>query len=202
MPRAKSLKPGSPLAAALQLKQADGVPETVDRGSFAIGRFEVTRAQFAAFRSDYSYPKGTGNYPVNNVTADDARQYCEWLSKKTGQTYRLGSEKELGKLLKASAKGNTLDRWAGYTVNADDVTALAHTVRQLGPDTLLRPVGSFPGLGEDAAYDLGGNVAEWSLQEDGSAKAIGGSADCPADPKSTVKPGAEFVGFRVVRELR
>jgi formylglycine-generating enzyme required for sulfatase activity len=67
---------------------------------------------------------------------------------------------------------------------------------------LLKPVGSFPGQGqenEDLVFDLGGNVAEWVLTSDGKGKAIGGSADCPADPRSNCIPAPEYVGFRVVR---
>ena len=30
-------------------------------------------------------------------------------------------------------------------------------------------------------------------------KAMGGSADCPADPKSSCTPAGAYVGFRVVR---
>jgi hypothetical protein len=46
---------------------------------------------------------------------------------------------------------------------------------------------------------LGGNVAEWVLTRDGEGKVIGGSADCPADTKSSCTPAPEYIGFRVVR---
>ena len=46
----ESLKRGSPLAAMLKLQRAGTPPETVRRGGIAIGRFEVTRAQFATFQ--------------------------------------------------------------------------------------------------------------------------------------------------------
>jgi YD repeat-containing protein len=36
--------------------------------SNAAGRFEITRAQFAAFDKRYSYPPSTDNYPANGVT--------------------------------------------------------------------------------------------------------------------------------------
>jgi len=66
----------------------------------------------------------------------------------------------------------------------------------------LKEVGSFRGQGKDdeePVYDLGGNVAEWVLTRDGKGKVIGGSADCPADPKSNCMPAPEYIGFRVVR---
>jgi len=63
-------------------------------------------------------------------------------------------------------------------------------------------VGSFAGKGnddEESIYDLGGNVAEWVLTRDGKGKVIGGSADCPADPKANCTAAPEYIGFRVVR---
>jgi formylglycine-generating enzyme required for sulfatase activity len=71
-----------------------------------------------------------------------------------------------------------------------------------GTAPLLKEVGSFAGKGKDdeePIYDLGGNVAEWVLTRDGKGKVIGGSADCPADPKANCTPAQEYVGFRVVR---
>jgi len=204
----ESLKPASPLAAALKLASGAETPETVRRGDIAVGRFEVTRAQFAAFRPGYSYPSGTGSYPANDVSFADAKQYCKWLSAKTGKKFRLGSEKEMKPLLKpskcsdASACGNTLDRWAGYVLNADDARNLAEAVKKLGPDVLLRPVGSFAGSGEDPLFDLDGNVAEWVVGADGTGKALGGSADRPADPKCTRKPAPGYIGFRVVTDVK
>jgi formylglycine-generating enzyme required for sulfatase activity len=64
-----------------------------------------------------------------------------------------------------------------------------------------KEVGSFLGKGdegEERIYDLGGNVAEWVMTRDGKGRVIGGSADCPADPKSGCEPQPEYIGFRVV----
>ncbi|MDX2149497.1 MAG: prolyl oligopeptidase family serine peptidase [Bryobacteraceae bacterium] len=197
----ESLKPASPLAAALKLKNAAEVPDAVERGPIAIGRFEVTRAQFKAFDAGYAFAPGTETYPATHVAFEKAKAYAEWLSKKTGQTWRLGTEDELGGLLKASKGENTLDLWAGYTVNPDDEVRLASLVEGLGAGALLRAVGSFTGSGEDPLYDLGGNAAEWVTAKDGSGKVVGGSADRPADAKSEKPARADYVGFRVVRVL-
>ena len=195
-----SLKPNSPLAALQRLKSLPEVPETVDRGSIAIGRFEVTRAQFRAFDPGYPVPAGTELYPATNVPFEKAQQYCEWLSKKTGQKYRLGSEDELESLLDRNRNENTLDFWAGYAVNYDDAARLRELVDQAGPGALLRPVGSFAGSGEDPLFDLGGNAAEWVVGKDGKGKALGGSADQPADAKAPVTSRPDYIGFRIVLE--
>jgi hypothetical protein len=62
-------------------------------------------------------------------------------------------------------------------------------------------VGSFRGFGEDdLVFDLGGNVAEWALDEDGTGTLMGGSADTSSDAKSRGVEAAEaYRGFRVIR---
>jgi len=196
----EALKKESPLAAAVLLAKAAGTPETVERGPVQIGRFEVTRAQYKAFDPSYVVKPGTENFPASGVTFEKAKAYCEWLSKRTGEKFRLGTEEELGSLLKASKSENTLDAWAGYTVNADDERRLASLVDGLGDGALLRPVGMSAGTGEDPIFDLGGNAAEWVTAKDGLGKVMGGSADRPADAKSTSKARPAYTGFRVVRE--
>lgn len=197
----EALKPESALAALLKTKSLPQTPETVERGPIAIGRFEVTRGQYHAFDPKYAVAPGTEAYPANGVTAEQAKTYCEWLSKQTGQTYRLGTEEEMGALLTRSGKENTLDQWAGYTVNADDEARLSSLIDGMTAGALLKPVGSYAGSGEDPLFDLGGNVAEWVTKKDGTMTALGGSADRPADGKSTEAARAAYTGFRVVRAL-
>ncbi len=75
-------------------------------------------------------------------------------------------------------------------------------LRELGGRApLLKEVGSFKGSGADEmVFDLGGNVAEWVVAKDGSGRAMGGSADTPADAKLRArKPAPEYTGFRVVK---
>lgn len=196
----EALKKESALAAVIKVQKLNDVPEVAERAAFHLGRFEVTRDQFKAFDSSYQFPAGTGHYPANGISFEKAKAYCEWLSKKTGQKFRLGTEEELGSLLAAARTENTLDAWAGYTVNPDDAGRLASLLDGLAPGALLKPVGSNPGKGDDPVYDLGGNVAEWVVTKDGHGKVLGGSADRPVDPKAQGQPRPEYIGFRVVRE--
>jgi dipeptidyl aminopeptidase/acylaminoacyl peptidase len=185
------------------------VPETVKYGDlkFEIGRFEITRAQFAAFDPNYKFEVGTENHPANGITFEQAQAYCAWLSKLTGQTYRLATMAEVSNLYDAAKTSeNTLDYWAGYKVNPDDDAKLQLKLRQLaeklsGEAPLLKPVGSFKGLGaEELLFDLGGNVAEWVVGNDGKGLALGGSADQPQDEKRAQPiPGPSYIGFRVVK---
>jgi formylglycine-generating enzyme required for sulfatase activity len=163
----------------------------------------VTRAQFAAFDPHYQIPPGTENYPANDIAFDQAQAYCAWLSKLTGDTYRLGSEAEMEPVYK-SAKGteNTLDYWAGYKPNPDDAARLQAKIHELaGSAPLLKQVGSFRSASKDEViFDLGGNVAEWSVDKAGHGKALGGSADRAADPKTRdEQPEPAYIGFRVVK---
>ena len=215
----EAIKADSPLALALErskIKRDAGrygishkgvlIPETVAHEDLKVklGRFEVTRAQYAEFDKKYAIDPGTANYPANGITLENAKAYCVWLSKETGETYRLGLETELGKLYEdASEKENTLDFWAGYAINPEDASRLQEKVKALpGKTPLLKEVGSFKGVGKEAIFDLGGNVAEWVLDKTGQKGVIlGASADTPADRHALHLPAApEYVGFRVVHE--
>ncbi len=216
----EALKAGSPLDAALKTKNVARtggdlgsaftnkgksvvIPEVVKRGDVEVGRFEVTRAQFAAFDKNYKVDPGTENYPANGVSFDQAKAYAEWLSKLTGQAWRLPAEKEASGWYDKKDGENTLDYWAGYAPNPDDTSRLRQKVKELGGNaSLLKPAGSFSGQGQEdqeMMFDLGGNVAEWVVLADGKGKAEGGSADCPSDTRSSCVADAEYTGFRVVR---
>ena len=219
-PLNEALKAGSPLDTAIRTKNAARtagaygaayagkgksalIPEVVKRGDLEIGRYEVTRAQFAAFEKSYKVEPGTENYPATGITLEQAKAYADWLSKLTGQTWRVPDEKEVAALHASKDGENTLDYWAGYAPNPDDTNKLREKVKELGGSApLLKPAGSFPGQGqekEELMFDLGGNAAEWVLTPEGKGKAIGGSADCPSDARSACVPATEYVGFRVVR---
>lgn len=88
--------------------------------SFAVGQYEVTRAEFVAFLDASDHPKPTGcftwedgtsslrddrsfenpsydqgpDHPVVCVSWHDAQAYVDWLSGETGEPYRLLSEAE------------------------------------------------------------------------------------------------------------
>lgn len=213
----QAVKTGSPLARALKRKAArrDGtrygilekgvlIPETVAFEGIEVGRFEVTRAQYAAFDKAYKVSPGTKNYPVTGVSFEKARAYCRWLSQQTGRTYRLPAEAEAKTLYddRDGAGENTLDYWAGYAPNPEDAARLREKVKQLGGQApLLRPVGRFKGAGEgEIVFDLGGNAAEWVETKDGKGRVGGGCAAVPVDGKiASRKPPEEYVGFRVVK---
>ena len=208
-----ALKEESPLGLALALNKvarsgrlygslADGVlvPETVVYKDLAIGRFEVTRAQYQHFDKTFAIEPGTENYPANGVSFEKAKDYCAWLAKKVGRPFRLGTVKELADIHDgAEGSENTLDHWAGYSLNPEDRLKLEATIKSLaGRAPLLKEVGCFKSADAKVAiFDLGGNVAEWA-DDNGKGKALGGSADIASGERHQRMPAAEYIGFRVV----
>jgi dipeptidyl aminopeptidase/acylaminoacyl peptidase len=193
------------LGLKISVRTSEGmlIPEVVKRGEIEIGRFEVTRAQWAAFDSASQIGPGTENFPVANISFERAKEYAAWLSKLTGQVWRIASEEEVASFYESTEGENTLDYWAGYALNPDDADRLTAKAKELGPSALLKEVGSFKAAGkedEELVFDLGGNVAEWVITKDGSGKTLGGSADRAADPKARAGNAApEYTGLRVVR---
>ncbi|WP_340063179.1 formylglycine-generating enzyme family protein [Ascidiimonas aurantiaca] len=108
--------------------------------------------------------------PVNFVSWNDAKRYCEWLSAKEGKTYRLPTEAEW----ELAAHGGTSYRyWWGDDINSGKLTAnlAGKTYQKKFPQRVFSitqddtyvfpaPVGSFQpnALG---LYDMIGNVYEW-----------------------------------------
>lgn len=200
--------------------EAGGVlaPETVPFRGLDVGRFEVTRAQWAAFDPGAAPAPGEADLPAAGIPFERAREYAAWLAERTGRPFRLPTEAEAKALAGAGSEaaggGNTLDRWLGAAPNPDDRTAVAAalaaavaagTAPLARPAPLLLPVGSFPGAGRDPVFDLDGNAAEWAVGEDGQGVAAGPSADRAEDPRGepvagATKPDPAYVGLRVVAD--
>jgi formylglycine-generating enzyme len=162
---------------------SEGPVHRVSIRSFAIGKFELTRAQFSAFTKDTGYGGTRGpwpqpaefhqedNHPVVGINAADADAYVRWLARKTGQSYRLPSEAEWEYAARAGTTtshywGNDLDSICLYE-NVRDATAKkelpwAHdwpAVNCADGYAFTAPVGSFM-PNPFGLYDMLGNASE------------------------------------------
>ncbi|MEO1030623.1 MAG: prolyl oligopeptidase family serine peptidase [Bacteroidota bacterium] len=210
----EAFKKGSPLDQIIKLqavKNTNGlygelvngvlIPETVSvkKDSIAVGRFEVTNAQFKAYNRDHTYDTGKDNHPVV-VSLNDAQAYVNWLSQQTGATYRLPSSKE-GKAFhksakKVASKENTLNYWAGYKLVPSDYEKLKLKLSSTKP-YLLTEVGKYKAtkIGDALVYDLGGNVAEY--YDDGT---YGYCAYDYVDQNTSDSVESAYVGIRLIKD--
>lgn len=149
---------------------------------FALSRYEVTFTQYDAFaratRRDLPSDEGwgRGNRPVINVSWRDAQAYVMWLSKQTGQPYRLPTEAEWEYAARAGTQ-------TAFSWGAKPAMGFA-VCDECGSDwdgSQTAPVGALqPNLW--GLYDMAGNVSEWV-------------ADCyAADYSDTPVDGSAYQG--------
>jgi formylglycine-generating enzyme required for sulfatase activity len=194
---------------------------------FAIGRYEVTFAEYDRFtkNTNRQFPSdnswGRARRPVIFVSWLDAVEYAKWLSVQTGSRYRLPSEAEWEY---AARGGSETPYWWGSAFAPGMANCRSCGSPWQGKTA---PVGSFK-PNSFGLYDSAGNVWEWveecwhanysGAPVDGSAWASGGNcarriirggswSNYSRDVRSSNRGGYYpenrdyFIGFRVVREL-
>lgn len=142
--------------------------------NFSIAETEVTNAQYAEFvkETNHSAPpdwqngqfqKGKDNFPVTNVSFQDAEAFCKWLEKKIGLPVRLPTEAEWEK----AARGNGANKypWGGEW-NKEAVISKENGGK-------ISAVKSFAlNRSPFGAYDMVGNVWEWTRDTVGKNEAV------------------------------
>ncbi|MBK1990655.1 formylglycine-generating enzyme family protein [Sphaerospermopsis aphanizomenoides BCCUSP55] len=129
--------------------------------AFAMGKFAVTQEQYQQIMGkNPSNFKGVKR-PVEQVSWNDAVEFCNQLSQKTGRTYRLPSEAEWEYACRA---GTTTPFHFGDTITSDlanykgTVTYASEPTGEYRQQTTN--VGSFP-PNSFGLYDMHGNFWEW-----------------------------------------
>ena len=191
---------------------------------FAVGVYEVTRGEFGRFVSStgrsmgngcWTYEDGEGEYrsgrswlspgfsqtdlhPAVCVSRDDAQAYVDWLSRETGEAYRLLSESEWEYVARA---GTTTRYHWGDAIGRNLANCWDCGSRWDGGKG-TSPVGSF-GANAFGLHDVHGNVLEFvedcvnesyaGAPRDGSAWKGG---DCS---RHVLRGGSWYYGPRVLR---
>ncbi len=129
--------------------------------SFFMGKYPVTQKQYQEVMSkNPSYFKGDER-PVEQVTWDEAEEFCQRLSEKTGKKYRLPSEAEWEYACRA---GTTTAFHFGETITTDLANYNGNHTYASEPKGEYRgkttSVGKFP-PNAFGLYDMHGNVWEW-----------------------------------------
>ena len=195
---AGSYRMGSPSSEQGRQEDEGPVHEVTITAPFAIGRHEVTVAEFGRFVDDTGYSAGSscvtyeggqwddragrgwrnpgfgqsGRHPVACVNWNDAQAYVAWLTRETGEEYRLPSESEWEYAARAGTA--TARYWgegeSGQCRHGNGADASAKERYSDWPWTVAScrdghvhtaPAGSF-GANGWGLHDVLGNVLEWT----------------------------------------
>ena len=129
---------------------AEKLVHNVTLDSYYIGETEITQAQWRAIMGSNPSRFTGDNHPVENVSWEDAQEFCKKLSALTGKKYVLPTEAQW----EYAARGGNKSK--GYTYSGsnreDDVVvydASSHyNVKSKKPNEL-------------GIYDMSGNLEEW-----------------------------------------
>lgn len=176
-----SFRMGSPVVEAN--REDDETQHSVQLDAFWIGVCEVTWDEFYCFQFrhfdsdssqagpgfqadaiarpsppyfDFTYGRGrAGGFPAATMTQQSALRYCQWLSDKTGDFYRLPSEAEWEYACRAGS--TTAYSWGDNPKQASEFAWYYDNSS-----------GSYQKVGTKQAnawglHDMHGNVAEWTL---------------------------------------
>ncbi|MBK8473091.1 MAG: formylglycine-generating enzyme family protein [Sphingobacteriales bacterium] len=159
----------------------------VTLSGFYISRYPVTQAQYyAVMGSNPSHFGGSNRLPVDNVSWDNAQEFCRKLNAQTVEKglpagYRLLTEAEW----EYGARGGQKSKGYKYA-GSDELGDVAHFSVNSGGSTQIVGLKKPNELG---LYDMSGNVWEWCQDWYGSYK-----AEAQANPH-----GPQSGNYRVLR---
>lgn len=180
---------------------------------FAMSIFEITWADFKSYCQAAgvqcpAQPWSEDDLPVVNVSWHDAAAYAEWLSRQTGQTYRLPTEEEW----EYAARGGTTTEYP----YGDKLLPAQARFSSIAPYTSPLPTSDrTTQRNEFGLWHVVGNVREWvdaewpASQETAITRVIrggsyaGGELDLRFAARTRMPPDAKDnkTGFRLLREL-
>ena len=148
--------------------------------SFAVGKYEVTQAEWEAVMGKNPSKFKGARKPVEMVSWEDAKSFIKKLSEQTGKEYRLLSESEWEYMARA---GSTTKYPWGDKIDSSK----AKYESKDGSEESTVPVGSYS-ANAFGVHDTAGNVWEWvedcqhktykDAPTDGSAWLSASGGDC------------------------
>ncbi len=192
---------------------------------FAMSVYEVSQGEFRQYcratgRACPSQPWAADDYPVVEVSWNDARDYARWLSQATGQIYRLPTEAEWEYAARAGRtglypSGDSLSPTDAYFSMAETLTAPARRSQPFNANAwrLLHMVGNVREWVQDTwSPSFSGAPSDGSAWQDGRGdiKVVRGGcyADRALDLRLTTRGPLSadardrLTGIRIVREIR
>ena len=183
-----SFRMGSPSSEEGRRDREGPVHRVTISEAFAVGVYEVTRGEFGRFAAATGHKSGdscwvwdgewtegkgwrdpgfvqTERHPVVCVSWKDAQAYVKWLSRETGEEYRLLSESEWEYVARGGT--STARYWgeteSGQCRNANGAVRTGFLGLVICDDGYewTAPVGSY-GANGYGLYDVLGNVFEWT----------------------------------------
>jgi formylglycine-generating enzyme required for sulfatase activity len=202
---------GSPADEAIS-SDSEGPQHQVSVPTFYMGKYEVTQAQWRAVASlpkvksdlitNPSAFKGD-DLPVEQVSWDDAVEFCERLTRATGRQYRLPSEAEWEYACRA---GTTTPFGFGSTITAELVNYDGQNPYAQASQGMYRdkttPIGYMGVANAFGLFDMHGNVWEWCLDawhnNYNNAPTDGSAWEKEGDPSKRVMRGGSWDSFAVI----
>ena len=183
-------------------------PHCVTISSFRIARYSVTYEQYRQFVNETGkvpehwsgarIPEGKENCPVGNVTWNEARSFCSWLTGKIGTgTADLPTEAQW-EFAARGPEGREYP-WGDERPDATRCGFLG-SPEELG-DAMTTPVDHYPrGATPTGVFGMVGNVNEWCLDWYAPYEAAA-STDPTGPPVGVPVPGSGMGTERVIRGL-